>query len=558
MGKSATFLSLALGLALAAGCDSGEAGGTGTRAPGVGRARGIQLVDERMKPATKPVTRYGAAVEHAPTDVERVLVKTLDAGGMSHEPALSAMTRELALTAPDHLNMPPALVDGLLAWFGLVDPPPRVVVVEIPADQNECHRRADGPCVEPMQALVEEVGKTVEAAAAARFGVAAVRVDNGNTRMMVAIVDRMVELEELPVSVAPGATTRVSGKLVGARSAPRLEVVDPKGRWHEVPTVSGTDGSFAGTVACDRGRGTYQVEVMASGAHGPEVAANFPLYCGVARPASIPYEIEHIAPSVTAADVAAANFDYLNRERRTRGLPPLDWDPAAATVARGHAGDMYQNGFVGHVSPGTGDVTQRFAKAKVHAAVIRENVARGYGPKGIHESLMNSPGHRVNIVATDVTHVGIGVVIGDPETAAAGAPRPVFLTQNFYKKPGAGAPKDLPGGTRTAVDEKRKEAGLGRLRWDDALSKIAQKKAEAVAKGRPGLPDEEFQQRVFALGYGALARHQVASSDHAALATLEVWTQLGKADFVGIGIARVPEARGQPPGFVLIIVVAQK
>lgn len=33
---------------------------------------------------------------------------------------------------------------------------------------------------------------------------------------------------------------------------------------------------------------------------------------------------------------------------------------------------------------------------------------------------MASPGYRINILAADVTHVGIGAVIGAPETAAAG------------------------------------------------------------------------------------------------------------------------------------------
>jgi uncharacterized protein YkwD len=540
-------------------CDTGEGRGGGTRTPEAGRTRGIRLTQEKAKPSVPAVTEYGAAVSHTLTPVEESMAKALGGTGMQHQPALSAMARELSMLAPDHLNMPPALVDGLLAWFGIVDPPPRVVVVEIPADQNACHENATGPCAEPIQALIEEVRRTVDVQPGTSFGVSAVPVDNGNTRLMVAIVEKMVQLEPLPATVSPGGRQRVSGRLIGSRTDPRLEVIDPKGHWTQVPVVAGTDGSFDGHITCGDVKGAYQIEVMAAGDHGPEVAANFPIFCGVPRPATIAYEIEHVTESVDAGDVARANFDYLNRERETRGLAPLEWDEAAARIALAHSRDMYASGFVGHVSPTTGDVTQRFAKAGLEAAVIRENVARGYGPKGMHESLMSSPGHRVNIVASDVTHVGIGVVIGKPETSAAGAPRPMFLTQNFYKKPGAGAPKDLQGGIRELVDDQRKRAKLPALRWDDGLDRIAQKKAEAVARGREGMTESEFQQRVFALGFGSVSRHQVSSSDHTALAGIDVWQQLTAAQFVGLGVARVGQGRqGGKGGFVLIIVVAEK
>lgn len=563
---------IVLALVVAPACDPAEGSGPGSRTPEAARTRGIRLTQERAKPSVAPVTRYGAPVTHELSEVEKAIVAALDGTGMKHEAALSAMAHELATNAPDHLNMPPALVDGLLAWFGLVDPPPRVVVVEIPSDNSACHQNVGGPCAEPVQALVGEVRNTVKVEAGTSFGVTAVPVENGNTRLMVTIVDRMVELKELPVTAAPGSRTRISGRLIGSRGEPRLEVIDPKGHWTKVPTVAGNDGSFEGQIPCENGKGAYQVEVMAIGEHGPEVAANFPLYCGVARPATIAYEIEHITEAVSATDVARSNFAYLNQERDKRGLAPLEWDEAAARVARGHSQDMYRSGFVGHVSPSTGDVTQRFAAGQLSASVIRENVARGYGPKGMHESLMSSPGHRVNIVATDVTHVGIGVVIGEPETSASGAPRPMFLTQNFYKKPGAGAPRDLQGGVRQLVDEQRKQAKLAPLRWDEGLDRIAQKKADAVARGREGMSEEEFQQRVFGLGFGTVARHQVSSSDHAALAGIDVWKTLGREQFVGIGVARVgstaksgsttgARARsgsGETGGFVLIIVVAEK
>jgi uncharacterized protein YkwD len=543
-----------LWLGLAAACTEG-AGGPRPTARAPGNLRGIDLGVARATPTDPPVAAYGADVVHALSPVEADLVERIATADIVHEPAVSAMAHALAASAPDHLNMPPALVDGLLAWFGLFDPPPRVVVVEIPKDADGCDRRVDGPCAAPIDALVEEVRKVAGADGASRFGVGVVPTPDGNTRMLAALVERAVELESVPRTFGPDRSVTIAGRLLGARSDPRLELIDPRGRWSKLATTTQGDGKFRAEVTCAHGRGEYQVEVLATGPHGPEVAANFPLICGGARPSEIRYEVESVAPHVGADDVARANFEWLAAERRRRGLPALQWDDRAARIALAHSRDMYEGGYVGHVSPTRGDVTSRFRAAELEAAVIRENVARGYGPKGMHESLMSSPGHRVNIVAEDVTHVGIGVVIGTPETDAEGAPRPMFLTQNFYKKPGAGAPRDLAAGARRTVDGRRKDAGLPPLTWDDRLSELAQKRSEAVARGRE--PDADLQQNVFALGFSALALHQVASSDHDALARVDVWMELRPEQVVGVGIARIPEGRPEH-GFVMTIAVAER
>jgi uncharacterized protein YkwD len=147
-------------------------------------------------------------------------------------------------------------------------------------------------------------------------------------------------------------------------------------------------------VTCDRGRGSYQVEILAEGAYGPEVVANFPVYCADGAAGVAALRRRDGRAGVSAADVARSNFAALNNTRARQGLAPLQWDNAAAAVAEGHSRDMASNGFVGHTSPRTGDVEARFGRVGLTTAVLRENVARGYGPRGIHDSLMASPGHR--------------------------------------------------------------------------------------------------------------------------------------------------------------------
>ncbi len=131
--------------------------------------------------------------------------------------------------------------------------------------------------------------------------------------------------------------------------------------------------------------------------------------------------------------VARSSFDHINEARRSLGLKPVQWDSRVAEVALAHSRDMHRNQFFGHTSPNSGEVADRFQVAGVKAQVVRENLARGYGPREIHDGFMGSPGHRAAILAADVTHVGIGVVIGS--RGAPDAARPLVVTQNFYAAP---------------------------------------------------------------------------------------------------------------------------
>ena len=71
---------------------------------------------------------------------------------------------------------------------------------------------------------------------------------------------------------------------------------------------------------------------------------------------------------------------------------------------------MQAHGFFGHVSPTTGTAADRTRKAGVDAMLILENVARAFTPGEAERGLMNSPGHRANILNHAATHVGVGVV----------------------------------------------------------------------------------------------------------------------------------------------------
>ncbi|PRQ05847.1 Cysteine-rich secretory protein family protein [Enhygromyxa salina] len=548
--------SLALLICAALGCDGGPHTPTAAPSPSQGNTRHIREIEAVAHASGSPAQTYGVDRAHPLSEVEQAILSAIEdgfRGDLTHDPALSAMVGDLALASPSRFDMPPTLLDALLAWHGVPDPQPAVVVVELQGSDHGCDRAAKPDCQEALDALVDEVLSAL-GKGRWRVGVGVEAVEGGaRTRMMVALVERAIELEPIPVTVGGGAQIEVRGKLLGRRAKPRIERVDPKGGWARLPSVVGSDGSIQAVVPCDAGDGAYQVEVLADGKLGPEVVANFRVFCGVERPSEIRFGYERLGPQVTSADIVRSNFDLLNELREARGLPILAWDEGAAMVAKAHSEDMAANGFVGHVSPKTGDASARFSRAGIVGTVVRENVARGYGPKGIHESLMNSPGHRANLVAADVTHVGIGVVFGEPESTAADAPRPVFLTQNFYAKAGADVPSKPSSALRDRVDDQREAAGLPALRWDAKMNKLAQRRADGAAGLGPGLDDDELREQLSSLGLGALEQHQVGAGSFEDLLALDLWAALAADARVGVGVAQA----GADQGLVMVIFVGR-
>ena len=119
---------------------------------------------------------------------------------------------------------------------------------------------------------------------------------------------------------------------------------------------------------------------------------------------------------VSAAEVVddpAAEEELLalvNQERERAGLPTLALDPALVPVARAHAAEMFELGYFAHESPVTGDPFDRLAAADIGFTTAGENLALAPDVGTAHRGLMNSPGHRANILNPEFGHVGIGIV----------------------------------------------------------------------------------------------------------------------------------------------------
>jgi uncharacterized membrane protein required for colicin V production len=109
---------------------------------------------------------------------------------------------------------------------------------------------------------------------------------------------------------------------------------------------------------------------------------------------------------------AAEIFELVNRDRIEAGLDPLAWSVPLSTVGDGHATEMYVDGYFSHTSPITGTIGDRMADAGIPYRLVGENLALAATSRTVHEGLMDSPGHRANILGDGFTRVGIGVIRG--------------------------------------------------------------------------------------------------------------------------------------------------
>jgi uncharacterized protein YkwD len=301
---------------------------------------------------------------------------------------------------------------------GLVDPPPHLVVATV-------SEGADQSFLEQLGARVEVI---LRGAVFTRVGVGA-----GNPlrapeqrRVVIALFEGRLQFRPLPRVINLGRTLSVDLEFRGAHHSARLVLADPEGHVESRPMTT-QGGRSVATLACSQ-RGTYQVEVTGEGSYGTEVLANFPIYCGTSPPAQVRY-LRHSPQPGGEEELEREVLGLTNRMRAEHGLPPLHENAGVARVAREHSRDMLRNKFVGHISPSTGSPADRLRRGGVVHLVARENVARAYSAEEAMNELMKSPAHRANVLATDVTELGVGVAV-DRSNAATPV---VFVTQNFVR-----------------------------------------------------------------------------------------------------------------------------
>ena len=108
-------------------------------------------------------------------------------------------------------------------------------------------------------------------------------------------------------------------------------------------------------------------------------------------------------------DMEMELLQLINRERENNGLKALAPDPELCIVAREHSADMLKRGYFSHITPDSVNPFQRMRKANIHYLAAGENLALSKSLLLAHLGLMQSPGHRANILNIKYKKVGIGI-----------------------------------------------------------------------------------------------------------------------------------------------------
>lgn len=146
------------------------------------------------------------------------------------------------------------------------------------------------------------------------------------------------------------------------------------------------------------------------------------------------------APQPASTDIAMTKdeltfVELANKERAERGLQQLTFDPLLVEAARAHSREMAEKHYFSHESPTRALKTpmDRYLAAEKRRpswALVGENlfycslvdVMRG------HTALMNSEGHRANILESRFDRIGVGIYVD--------AKGEFYVTQMFLAKTG--------------------------------------------------------------------------------------------------------------------------
>ncbi len=475
MTRPARALSLAIALAIVTACGGGtrRVGGQPSWRNGT-PATSKNLGPVTFAPTSEPATRYNEPLRPPPPSPlgDAVIAAVRDAAKTANLAVPAADARlfracaELAEVVPEDGLVGYSVVEFALQRHGIIEPSPHLLVVWGHVDEPSL-------IVDQLRPRLVEI---LSDGATARVGIGAARRNpDGTGAVVFALQASGVATSPIPRAVAAGGSFPIDAVVTTRFREPELYVTREDGSTQHMEIEMGRSGAFKAKVACGKHIGRQQVEITASDASGSTVLANFPVWCAQEPPLAIVIEPTHADDAIMPADEAERRLLALvNRDRQVAGLSAVLWDDRVTAVSRAHSEDMRRTKIVAHISTTTGSAADRVRAAGIKTALVLENVARAYGVGEAHAGLMNSPGHRANVLHSQATHVGIGVILGEEVSGR----REMFITQVFTRVP----PKI----------ERAVAAGLVHRRIDAArpvgvnprLAAVAQDLADGLASGK--------------------------------------------------------------------------
>jgi uncharacterized protein YkwD len=286
------------------------------------------------------------------------------------------------------------------------------------------------------------------------------------------LVEKHTRLERFPTMPLGGRAYRLAGRIEEGFAEPELIITYPDGSVLDRPIKLNEARRFDEVVRFNKGNGKYSVELAAQGKLGAAILDLMHCYAGTPYPPpSVPNSFE-TPKELDRAELAMLGI--VNRARADYNLSALDFDDRVTAVARKHSRDMLEKRFFAHVSPANGTLQDRLERAGIRARRFAENLASNRSLAEAHQGLMDSPGHRRNILDPNVTRVGIGIARSEDGQ--------LLITENFIqpfeKYDTAALGKQL----FEAINEARAKESLPAVRHHAALESAARANSTAMLK----------------------------------------------------------------------------
>ena len=218
---------------------------------------------------------------------------------------------------------------------------------------------------------------------------------------------------------------RTLGTVPGLASG-RIMAALLSGLLFAMPVADGLSRSVQESTLADRLAGyTDRLEEVLTPVFGPALREGMNRVTTTRQPGSdevieLPFKVTETTP---VPSLEAEMLELINQERISRGLEPLDADPELTEVARRHSADMFARGYFAHNTPEGKDPFDRMRESGVRFRTAGENLAIAPTLQMAHTGLMNSPGHRANILRPGFGRVGIGIM--------SGGRRGIMVSQEF-------------------------------------------------------------------------------------------------------------------------------
>ncbi len=212
-----------------------------------------------------------------------------------------------------------------------------------------------------------------------------------------------------------------------------------------------------------------------------------------------------------------------------------------AGLARGHSAEMARRNVLTHDSAAGGSYTDRLVDAGVLFAANGENVAESWSAaaEAIHQSFMNSPGHRANVLNGDFDEVGIGIVRGPTNV--------YFVTEDFLGSLVRRSDAEVRAMVLGVLDGARAAAGLPQVVLVDEADRTAGLFAEEKAAGRKPPPVPAY--------FGEALLRLVVGPDAAMIGDTLKAPDLADYGRAGIGVAFTRNTEYPGGAYVLCVLL---